>query len=182
MCVSNSITQSVIIHWNNLSFDVVANTPVLQFRKDWLFAWKIERFYKCSNISVRSEAVWPIWDSFTLNHIKTLGGRLPWLSVTQAQTRIKGFFLFIASFCPITPSHWSLSLHLIQGFVECCNLLVGPFRRIHPPNAFELKHYDTCHERRNATFSIFLRIFSQNLLNRAVMQSDGIRQCVSGPD
>jgi len=33
----NSFSQKVIDHWNNLSYDVVACTSVLQFKKGWIF-------------------------------------------------------------------------------------------------------------------------------------------------
>jgi len=34
----NSFSQRVIDHGNNLSYDVVASTSVLQFKKGWIFS------------------------------------------------------------------------------------------------------------------------------------------------
>jgi len=34
----NSFSQRVIDHWNKLSYDVVACTSVLQFKKGWIFS------------------------------------------------------------------------------------------------------------------------------------------------
>ena len=71
----NTFSQRVIDHWNNLSYDVVACTSVLQFKEGWIFSWKIEGLYKCLHF-LPSEAVCHFFQTasrrITLNHLSLL--------------------------------------------------------------------------------------------------------------